>query len=69
MTLANPFRSAARKARAFHDDEEGMETIQVVMLLGLAAVVAVLIFAFWKDIKEWFTKQRQKFKSDAPNAE
>jgi hypothetical protein len=69
MSLLAPFRALSRKVREFDDDEEGMETIQVVMLLGLAAVVAVLIFAFWKDIKEWFNKQRDKFKSDAPNAE
>ena len=69
MSLLAPFRAVGRKFRDFDDDEEGMETIQVVMLLGLAAVVAVLIFAFWKDIKEWFKKQRDKFKSDAPQAD
>jgi len=66
MSFLSPIRSLARKVKEFDDDEEGMETIQVVMLLGLAAVVAVLIFAFWGKIKKWFTKKEGDFESAAP---
>jgi hypothetical protein len=65
MSLLAPIRSRARKVKEFDDDEEGMETIQVVMLLGLAAVVAVLIFVFWKKIKTWFKGRDSEFDSGA----
>lgn len=66
MSLLSPVKSLARKVKEFDDDEEGMETIQVVMLLGLAAVVAVLIFAFWGKIKKWFGKKESDFEGAAP---
>ena len=47
MTL---FGSSMRK---FHDDEEGMETLQVVMILAISAIVAVFIFTMWDKISAW----------------
>jgi Flp pilus assembly pilin Flp len=38
---------------AFHEDEDGMETIQVVMLIAIAAVVLIVLKAFWGEIKTW----------------
>lgn len=55
--------------RAFHDDEDGMETLQTVMIVGIAVVILLLLVVFWKDIKGWFDKIRGKWKSDQPTAE
>lgn len=42
--------------RQFHDDEDGLETLQIVMIAGLAALIMIVIVAFWKDIRGWFKK-------------
>lgn len=39
--------------KAFHDDEDGMETIQVVIIVAIAAIVLVALLKFWDAIKEW----------------
>lgn len=33
--------------QAFHDDEEGLEVLQVVLIIALAALIFVLIRFFW----------------------
>lgn len=43
--------SAVRK---FHEDEAGIEAIQVVMILAIAAVALILIKSKWGDIKKFF---------------
>lgn len=45
--------SAVRK---FHEDEAGIEAIQVVMILAIAAVALILIKNKWKDISNFFNK-------------
>jgi len=39
--------------RKFDQDEDGIESIQVVMILAFAAVVMVAAWAFWDQIKSW----------------
>lgn len=39
----------------FHRDEDGIEAIQVVMILAFAAVVLVAAWAMWGTIKQWAT--------------
>lgn len=46
--------SAVRK---FHQDEAGIEAIQVVMILAIAAVALIVIKGKWSDIKSWFEQQ------------
>jgi len=53
-------------ARAFHEDEDGMETLQVVMIAGISAVILLVLVAFWKDIKGWVTKTFSKTKQELP---
>jgi Flp pilus assembly pilin Flp len=37
----------------FHRDEDGIEAIQVVMILAFGAVVLVAAWAFWDKISGW----------------
>lgn len=37
----------------FHRDEDGIEAIQVVMILAFAAVVLVAAWAMWDKISSW----------------
>jgi hypothetical protein len=38
----------------FHSDERGMETLQVVMIIAVAALIVAFAQAFWPKIKAWF---------------
>ena len=38
---------------AFHDDEGGMETMQIVMIIAVAAIVLLTVRSFWDEIKGW----------------
>jgi Flp pilus assembly pilin Flp len=57
-------RSWRKAIRSFHEDEEGMETIQVVMLVAIAALVLIALKAFWNDIKQWVGKVLKKTTQD-----
>jgi Flp pilus assembly pilin Flp len=37
--------------KAFHNDEDGMEAMQVVIIVAIAAIVLVALLAFWDKIK------------------
>jgi len=40
--------------RSFHEDEDGMEAIQVIMIVAIAAVVLALLKTTWPSIQSWF---------------
>jgi uncharacterized protein involved in cysteine biosynthesis len=44
-----------RRLRAFHRDECGLEALQVVMIIAVAALILALVKLFWSDIKNWVT--------------
>lgn len=41
--------------KKFHKNEEGMEAIQVAMIIAAGAVIILLIWSQWTTIKGWFT--------------
>ena len=42
-----------KSLRRIHEDEQGMEALQVVMIIALAAVVLFFINTYWNTIKTW----------------
>jgi hypothetical protein len=42
--------------RRLHEDEGGMEALQVVIILAIAAIALTLIKQAWGPIKTWFRK-------------
>lgn len=38
----------------FHDEEDGLEALQVVVILAIAAVALLVIKRAWPMIREWF---------------
>ena len=42
--------------RVFHEDEDGMEAIQVVMIIAIAGLVLIALAAFGDKIFEWLRK-------------
>jgi hypothetical protein len=54
MTIPSTEKTKVSNAlKAFHDDEGGMETLQVVMLVGIAAIVLIVVKLFWNEIRNW----------------
>lgn len=39
--------------RAIHEDEDGIEAIQVVMVVAIAAVVLLAVMVLGQDIYDW----------------
>jgi Flp pilus assembly pilin Flp len=39
--------------QAFHNDEDGLEAIQVVMIVAIASVVLIALLKFWEDVKSF----------------
>lgn len=52
MKIANRIRSSITK---FHKNEAGLEALQVVMILAIAAVCLVVVKGQWPAIKKLFT--------------
>jgi Flp pilus assembly pilin Flp len=46
-------KSKVNALKAFHADEDGMETMQVVIIIAIAAVVLIALLKFWDAIKTW----------------
>jgi hypothetical protein len=40
--------------RRLHEDEEGFETLQAVIIIGIAAIVLGAIRQLWPRIRDWF---------------
>ena len=51
--LKNEMSQLNKSLRNFHEDEDGMETIQVVMLVGIAAIILIVVKIFWGQIRDW----------------
>lgn len=45
---------AFRRLRDFHRNETGLEALQVVLIVGIAALILALLKYFWQDVKNWF---------------
>ena len=41
-------------ARKFHNNEAGLEALQVVMILAVAAVALIAVKSQWENISAWF---------------
>lgn len=51
--MKNRFLEAVSSLRRFHDDEQGIETINAVMLLAVAAMVVIVLITSGKEILNW----------------
>lgn len=40
--------------RKFHNDEAGLEALQVVMILAVAAVALIAVKTQWTTVKGWY---------------
>lgn len=47
----NEENNTADLLRAFHEDEEGLEVLQVVLIIALAAIIFIAIKGYWTTTK------------------
>lgn len=50
--MLNQFKNSVR---SFHEEEDGIEAIQVVIILAIAAVALLVIKNKWETIKSFFS--------------
>ena len=53
------FNSIKTLAKQFHEDEDGLEALQVVMIIAVAAVALIFVKSQWDGdggIKQWVTE-------------
>lgn len=43
-----------RRVRDFHRDDRGLETLQVVLIVAVAALILGLLKFYWNDVKNFF---------------
>jgi Flp pilus assembly pilin Flp len=43
--------------RRFHEDEEGIESLQVVMIIAIAALVLIAVFTVGKEVVDWMKQK------------
>jgi len=48
-----PFSTMRQRIADFDRDERGMETLQVVLIVAVAAIILALIVNQWPNIKSW----------------
>ena len=44
-----------KRIASFHNNEKGMETLQVVLIIAVAAIILALIVNQWEAIRDWAT--------------
>ena len=47
-------QNLSAKLQKFHSDEAGLEALQVVMILAVAAVALIVVKTQWDVIRKWF---------------
>ena len=58
------FQNILGGLRRFHQDEQGIETINVVMILAIAAFVVIVLFAAGRDIVDWMKGKIDEMKQE-----
>ncbi len=50
--------------RTLHDDEDGLEAIQVVMIVALAAIVIIALMTVGQEIFDWMKEKWNQLKGE-----
>jgi hypothetical protein len=52
--VMNVIQRGLRSLREFHRNEKGLEALQVVMIIAIAAVCLIAVKYNWDKIRDWF---------------
>ena len=48
--------------RRFHEDEEGIEALQVVMIVAIAAIVLIAVMTLGDDVYKWMKEKWEELR-------
>lgn len=54
--------SIKRCLRSLHDDEDGLEAIQVVMIVAIAALVLIAVMTIGNEVFQWLREKWDELK-------
>lgn len=52
--LKNRVRAVKNGVVKFHRNEKGLEALQVILIVAIAAIILALLKLYWPDVKKWF---------------
>ncbi|GAB5402138.1 MAG: hypothetical protein Aurels2KO_03690 [Aureliella sp.] len=50
--------------RSFHEDEDGLEAVQVVMIVAIAAIVLIAVMTVGQEVFDWLREKWDKLKGE-----
>lgn len=53
----------------FHRNEKGLEALQVILIVAIAAIILALLKLYWKDVKTWFKTMVENVIGESGNDE
>ena len=51
------FQKIKNSFKKFHNDEAGLEALQIVMIIAIAALVLIAIRNKWPEVRDWMNDQ------------
>ena len=51
------FTNAKQAVAKFHKNEDGLEALQIVMIIAIAALVLIAVKDKWPEIRDWMIEQ------------
>ena len=61
MSLNNITTRIAR----FHDDEDGLEAVQVVMIVAIAAIILVAVMTLGQEVFDWLREKWNELRGES----
>lgn|GEM_PF-1373088 len=58
-------RAITKPFTQFHDDEDGLEAIQVVMIVAIAAIVLIAFMTVGKEVFSWMKEKWNEMKGSS----
>ena len=58
-------RKGTSVLKCFHEDEDGLEALQVVMIVAIAALVLVGVMTVGKEVYQWLVDKWQELKGES----
>lgn len=46
-----------KRLRRFHDDEDGLEAVQTVMIVAIAAMIMIAVMVLGQDVFDWLKEK------------
>ena len=55
-------KKVSKVANIFHEEEDGIEAVQVIMIVAIAAVVLIAVMTDGQEVLDWLKEKWQELK-------